>query len=435
MAQKNLLQIKTWDSRKPSVRLILVLAALSALIFGWYSVRRQIGNMLAELTLPTDPNAENTAALALNFSPDDPLANLLAANIEKDKFSLDESPENSVEGFKTVVRLSPNDYRWWIQIGRAFEQADKPENAEKAFLRAIELAPNYTIPRWQAGNFYLRQGREAEAFAQLNKAAENDAVYREQIFSIVWDFYEKDTGKLEQLAGNSPASRMTLAKFYAAKERAEDSLRIWNTLSDEEKKENKIVAELIARALFDKRFYQSAIQFVNQLEIEPDAKIETVQNAGFESPISDAKDAYFGWRVSTAEKAEVKLDPNQKREGKRSLRVLLNGFQGVELNSLYQIIAVQPSARYRLGFWLRTENLKSAGLPNLEIINPNDNRIITAGKPFPLGTNDWQQFQIEFTAPEKVEGAALRTARAYCGNACPIVGTFWLDDFKLERLK
>lgn len=409
-------------------------AVIFALVFGWFSIRRQFGSMLAELTLPTDPNALSTAAAALNLAPRDPLANLLAANVDKNISNL-KKPASWIEEFETVARLSPNDYRWWVELGRAFEQADEPVKAENAFRRAIELAPHYTIPRWQAGNFYLRQGRDAEAFAELNEAAENDAVYREQIFSIVWDYYDQDTGKVEQLAGNSPASKATLAKFYAAKGRADDSLRVWNSLSGEEKEENKLVAELITRALFDKGFFQTAVQFVNQLEIEPDAEIESVQNPGFEFPIADAKDAYFGWRVIGAEKVEVKLDPNKKHGGNRSLRVLFSGFQGVELHSLYKVIVVQPSARYRLSFWARTENLKSAGMPNLEIVNLNDNKIIGGGKSFPPGTNDWQQFQIEFTAPPSVEGVVLRTARSYCGNACPIVGTFWLDDFKMEKIK
>ena len=411
----------------------MVGTVLLALAFGWYSIRWQFGNMLAELSVSTDQNAKSIAAFAVSLAPSDPITNWFAANTERDIFT-PEKIENSLRNFENVVKLAPHDFRWWIQLGRAYEQADKPENAEKAMLHAIELAPNYTFPHWQLGNFYLRQGRDAEAFAELKKAAETNIVYREQVFSIAYDFYEKDTAKLEQLAGNSSEGKAGLAKFYAAKERAEDSLRIWNTLSEDEKQKHQDVAKIIAQALYEKRFFRSAVQFVSQLKIEPNAKAEAIENPGFETELGNEK-IYFGWRILPLEKIKVDRDRNHKHEGIWGLRVLFTGFAGIELYNIYQVAAVQPAARYRLSFWVRTENLKSAGTPLMEVVNANDDRIITVSKAFSSETNDWQQIQVEFTTPANAEGITLRLGRAYCGNACPIVGTLWLDDFNLERLK
>ena len=421
-------QIKILDSRKTSVRIVLVAVIIFALVFGWLAIRWQLGNMLAELTLATDQNAAEVAQLAVNFAPDDPLANWLFANTKT-------ANSDAVQGLEKVVRLSPNDFRWWIELGRAREQAEMPEAAEKAFQKAVELAPDYTFPHWQFGNFYLRQNRTDEAFAELKKAAENNSLYREQVFSIAWSFFEKDTAKLEQIAGDSAVGRADLAKFYAIKERPKDSLRIWNTLSEEDKKANATGANLIARVLYDKRFYREAIEFVRQIGIEPEAKAETIQNAGFEKPIGEAQDTYFGWRISPIAKMEVKLDANFKHEGNRSLRVSFNGYADATLYSIYQTVTVEPKANYRLSFWIRTENLKSGGTPNLEIYNAADSKNIATSAAFPVGTNDWQQIKIEFATPESAEAVALRTTRAFCGDACPIVGTFWYDDFKLERLK
>ncbi|HXH68743.1 MAG TPA: tetratricopeptide repeat protein, partial [Pyrinomonadaceae bacterium] len=333
------------------------------------------------------------------------------------------------------VKLSPNDFRWWIELGRAYEQAENIEGAEKAFVKAVNLAPNYTFPHWQLGNFYLRQNRSDEAFAELKKAAETNTIYRDQVLSIAWDYFNRDAAKLEQIAGNSPTVRAGLAKFYASKERAEDSLRMWNTLSEEDKQANSDAAKVIAQALFDKRFYRQAIEFVRQLGIEPDAQKETIQNAGFEKPIGEVKEVYFGWRVSPAEKMEIKLDPTQKSEGNRSLRVTFNGYTNPSLYNIYQIVTVEPSVRYRLSFRLRTENLKSGGTPELEIYNTLDEKSIVTSSSYPVGTNDWQQVKVDFTAPQNAEAVGIRTIRAFCGSDCPIVGTFWYDDFKLEKLK
>jgi tetratricopeptide (TPR) repeat protein len=422
------LMTKTLDSCKTSVRIGLVAAIILALVFGWLAIRWQLGNMLAELTLPTEPNAEDAARLAISFAPDDPLANWLFANTKT-------ATNDSAEGLEKVVKLSPNDFRWWVELGRAREQAENYEAAEKAFQKAVQLAPHYTFPHWQFGNFYLRRNRTDEAFAELKKAVENSTIYREQVFSIAWSYFDKDTAKLEQIAGDSPIVRADLVKFYAIKERPEDALRVWNTLSEEEKKADAAGANLIARVIYDKGFLREAIEFVRQIGIEPDAKSETIQNAGFEKPIGEAQDTYFGWKVAPIEKMEVKLDSTQKREGNRSLRVSFNGYADAALNNISQIITVEPSAQYRLSFWLRTENLKSGGTPTLEIYNPADTKNIATSAAFPVGTNDWQQLKIEFTAPQNAEAVVLRTTRAFCGNSCPIVGTFWYEDFKLEKIK
>jgi hypothetical protein len=426
-------QLKVFDARQLPVRVSLILAVIFAVSFGWMAIRWQLGNMLAELASLSDPNAREAAQLAVKLAPDDALSNWRLADSTKD--SQPGGSSAAVKDFENVVKLAPNDFRWWIELGRAQEQAENIENAEKAFLQAVNLAPNYSFPRWQLGNFYLRQNRSDEAFGELRKAAETNLIFRDQVLSIAWDFFDKDVSKLEQVAGDSSMVRAGLAKFYAVKERPEDSLRMWNTLSEEEKEANADAAKVIAQALYDKRFYRQAIEFVRQLGIEPDAQNQTFQNAGFEKPIGDFKEVYFGWRVSPAEKMEIKLDPTQKYEGSRSLRVTFNGYTNPSLYNIYQIVTVEPSARYRLSFRLRTENLKSGGTPELEIYNAIDEKSIVTSSSFPIGTNDWQQVKIDFTSPQNAEAVGIRTIRAFCGSNCPIVGTIWYDDFKLEKLK
>jgi len=426
-------QFKVLDSRQMPVRIGIIIAVILVLIFGWLAIRWQLGNMLAELASPSDANAKEIARLAVKLAPDDALSNWLLADLTKDSKS--GAASTAEKDFENVVKLSPNDFRWWIELGRAHEQAENFDAAEKALVKAVNLAPSYTFPRWQLGNFYLRQNRSGEAFEELKKAAETNVIYRDQVISIAWDYFGQDALMLEQVAGNSPTVRAGLAKFYAAKERPEDSLRIWNTLSEEEKQSNSDAANIIARALYDKRFYRQAIEFVRGLGIEPDAQSQTIQNAGFEKPIGDNREVFFGWRISPMEKMDIKLDPTQKSEGNRSLRVTFNGYVNPTLFNIYQIVTVEPSARYRLSFRLRTENLKSGGTPQLEIYNAIDDKSIATGSSFSIGTNDWQQVKIDFTAPQNAEAVGLRTIRAFCGSECPIVGTFWYDDFKLEKLK
>ena len=428
MPEKNQTQIEFLDARRLPVRIGLIAAILAAIVFGWFAIRWQLGNMLAELTVPTEANAKNIGLVAQRFAPGDALATWLVASTETS-----EKPETSLADFEKTVRLAPYDYRWWVELGRAREQSAAVESSEAAYLRAVRLAPEYSYPHWQLGNFYLRRERSEEAFAELKKAAQNNVIYRQQVFSIAWDFYDQDTAKIEEIAGNFPDAKVGLAQFYAVKQRAADSLRVWNTLTDEEKQKNQAVGKLVAQILFDKKHFRSAVEFVSQLGIEPKAEAEAVQNGGFEDAIGTQDATYFGWKVSTVEKMNVNLDASHKHGGNRSLRVSFNGFSNAQLHNVLQIVTVEPGGNYRLRFWLKTEDLRSGGTPVLEILEANESRIIASSKPFPSGSNDWQEIVIEFTADKDSEAVFIRTARAYCGDACPIYGAIWYDDFKLEK--
>jgi hypothetical protein len=414
-------------------RLILGVVLVLVALFVWFSVRWQAGNMLASLTSPGQPNAEEVSELSRRLAPSDPKPMWLAAATEKGNFS-PESLEKSVSLFEQVVRRSPNDFRWWIELGRAYEQAEQPDHAELAFRRAVELAPTYTFPRWQFGNFFLRQDRSDEAFTELRKTTERSNVYREQVFSLAWDYFDKDPQRVEALAADTPDVRAALALFYAARGSADNALRVWNTLNEEQKAVYVETAQKIARGLFEKQRYREAAAFAAQSGIDPESQLETITNGGFEKFVGSVDDTLFGWKVIRGDpKIDIAPDSSVKSEGARSLRVAFKGYTRTELHNVVQFVAVQPGARYRLTFMLRTDNLRSGGPPFVQIISGADNRGIAASEPFVSGSADWVPVTVEFTAPVDFDGVHIRTGRMYC-EECPIVGTLWYDDFRLTKL-
>jgi hypothetical protein len=422
------------DSRKPVVLVGLAAAVVVALVFAWFGVRWQIGNMLGELTSSNDPNIKEVSELALKLAPHDPLSYWLAANSERETFS-EESIERSLKLLEEAVRLSPNDFRWWIELGRANEQAERPENAESALRRAVELAPEYTFPRWQLGNFYLRQNRIDEAFAELMKTTEKSGVYREQVFSLAWDYFDKDPEQIERLMADTPDIRASLALYYATRNAPQDALRNWRMLTDEQKAADPQVPRSIAQGFHDKRFYTEAIEFSREAGIDPEAKSEAITNGGFEKFIGAAEDTLFGWRINRAERG-VYITPDSAvvREGNRSLRVVFRNFNNPEMYNITQVVAVRPGGRYRLSFWVRTEGLTTGGPPLVQVINGQTDELIEQSKPFPLGSQDWHQYTVDFDVPNDSDGVFIRTSRIYCGEQCPITGTFWYDDFALTRI-
>ncbi|MEO7539342.1 MAG: tetratricopeptide repeat protein [Pyrinomonadaceae bacterium] len=411
------------DSKNLRARAALLAVIVIALACGWITIKRQLGNMLATLTKPGDPNAAGIADIALSFSTGDPSAAWLKA-----------STNNDLAMFEQTVRLAPNDYRWRAEFGRVLEQDEQPGRAEAEFKRAVELAPSFAFPRWRLANFYLRQDRVDEALAELKIAARNNQAYREQAFSLVWDLFKKDPATVETLAGDEPAARARLAYFFAGRGRPDEAVRIWNTLSEQDQKTNDVLAKGMAQGLYEQRRFAEALEFSRQAGLDPDSLPETVTNSSFEKGLNESTDSRFGWQVVRNDpKFDVIADPRVKQDGNRALRVTFRNFNKPELYNISQTVVVTPSTRYRLKFWVRTENLKSAGTPLVEIINANDDRLVARSSAFPSGTNDWQELTVDFMAPANSNAVNIRTARAYCGEGCPITGIFWYDSFELVK--
>ncbi len=421
------------DPKSLRSRLLLVVVIVAAVALAWFGIRWQSGDMLANLTSPTDPNAAAIAAFAQRLAPADPLASWLRGSAVDDVTP--ENPVPSLESFEQTVRLAPFDYRWRVDLGRALEQDDQIDRAEAEFKRAVELAPSYAYPRWHLGNFYLRQDRVDEAFVQLRKATENNTEYREQVFSLAWEYFDKDAAQIEKLAGDLPETRASLAYFFAAHGHAADALRNWNLLSDGDKSANYTIGKGIALGLYQQRHFAQALEFSKQNGNDAGANAGVVTNAGFETPITDVGTSWFGWQITRNDpKIELAADTKVKHLGDRSLKVTFRSYIKPSLANIVQTVVVEPKTRYHLRFFVRTENLKSVGGLMIETANANDDKSIVQSKPFQMGTNDWQEVNVEFTTPDNCDGIQIRTVRSYCGDSCPINGTFWYDDFELARL-
>ncbi len=413
-------------------KLILALALIASLGLCWVGIRDQLGSMLASVTPPGAEGAADVARNARWLAPTDPMTKWLEATVARQVFS-PESTENSTRAFEDAVRLSPYDYRLWLEAGRAYEQAAKYDKAELAITRAVELAPLYAYPQWQYGNFLLRRDRYDEAKTHLRLATRRNHPYREQVFSLAWDLFDKDPSKVEELAYDEPDVLTGLTLFYAARGQAAEALRAWVRLDDAERARNPQITAAIAQGLYDRRYFAEALEFSRQIGSDAESAPETVTNAGFEKLVPGGADAgFFNWKLSRTDgKIDISQDGSVKHSGSRSLKIGFKGYTKPDLYAAGQTVVVAPGRSYRLTAWVRTENLRSAGGPQLEVVNARDDRIL-ATKALPQGTNDWQEIYLDIVVPGDSTGITIRTARGFC-DGCPITGTLWYDDVALSK--
>jgi tetratricopeptide (TPR) repeat protein len=423
MSDLLIINIKTPLAKAAVIAIGLVLAAAV-----FYAVRWQVGNMLGELTGFDDPNAVMAAEYAVALAPSDPAGHELMGRVSYD-------PAASIESLRRSVLLAPNDHRRRIEYGRALEQNDNVAEAEAEFRKAVSLAPSYASPRWHYGNFLLRQEREADALAELKIAASDNAEYRDQVFSLLWEYFGKDPIKIEEVAGESPAAIARLTYFLAARGAADESLRNWDRLSQPDRTANSDLAKAVALGLFGQRYFRQALEFAKQYGIDDTTEANRITNPSFERAIDQAEETLFGWKITRGDpRLDVVQDSRVKKSGSRSLRLTFKGYNKTALSAVFQYIVVNPGKRNVLRFSLRTESLRSSGLPLIEIVDATNDRSLARSAAFPSGTNEWQEVAVEFVVPPTSNGIYIRTIREDCGVDCPITGSLWYDDFDLVQL-
>lgn len=424
------------DLHAPKRRALLLIPVILALVGVWFAIRWYTGNTLAEYGPGLEEGGIEAARSAVRLAPRDPLPRWRLARLEEKSFASNQL-DAAVRHHADAVSLSPNDYRLWMDFGRVLEESGNGAHAETALRHAVELAPAYSYPRWYLGNLLLRAGRTNEAFTELRVAAESAYQLRPQVFSLALQVFGEDSEAIKNAIGPSTELRVQLTSYLIGNRRLDDALRLWNSFSPEEKKEQHMIGEEVLKALAAAKRFRAALEIAR--ELAPEDKTKPVMNqffnGGFEMAYGPSGAGVFGWQITTVPQAQASMDSSQYHSGARSLRLVFKSTSNLALNTVAQLVVVEPQAQYRFECYVRTEELRSAGTPTFEIVDETDGTVLGASAPLSAGTKNWLQLTIDFGTRANTEAVRLRINRASCGQdpVCPIFGTVWYDDFNLQR--
>ena len=423
--------------RNPVVRIVLLLLLLGAAVWSYFAVRWYIGNTMAEYFNAAQSNLQ-VAEAAVAFAPNDPLTHWRIAQVSQKVLPLDQLPKAIAE-YERAVSLSPNDYRFWMALGTAQEQAGDSTKAEQALRRAVTLAPSYAYPRWYLGNLLLRSGRYEEAFKELRLAAEADTELQPQQFNFLWAIYSEDLEGLKKAIGESSLTRAQFALYLLSRQRHDDGLRVWDTLSADEKKTNRETGDAIVANLVTAQRYHDAMRVWNDIAANERYRIEVgkVFDGSFEEAINYGPAMAFGWQVKGAPQLQIGIDPTKSNGGSRSLRLVFRVGGNLEKLDVAQLVPVEPNSEYDFEYYFATEKLETGSAPMVQILDARDGAVLATSPQAPSGSNPWTRLNLPFKTAAKTEAVSLRVVRTTCSNEetpiCPIFGSIWYDDFSFKR--
>lgn len=418
-------------------KLMMIFVVTLALLSSWFVVRAYVGNTMAEYFQADDRRLE-TAQSAVSLAPNDPFTHWRLAHVIQNELPPDQI-SRSVAEYEKAVSLSPNDYRLWMDLGAALEQQGESEKAELAIRQAVNLAPSYAYPRWLLGNLLLRSGRYDEAFAELRLASDRDNSFRPQLFNFAWQLNKDDFHSLTAAVGETAEARAQFSKYLIERGRFDEGLRLWNALTESEKRANKPAADAIIATLVQSKRFHQAMTVWNDIApgVTYRAEIDHVIDGGFEDDVAHDPGAAFGWQVQATPQLQTGIDPRQGHSGTRSLRLLFQVRARIDQMKVSQLVPVQPDTEYEVECYVKTEKLQSAATPVIFIGDAGDRKNLATSEPAPDGNNDWQRVALSFKTGAKTEAITINVDRASCGDnqVCPIFGTAWYDDFNLKRRK
>jgi tetratricopeptide (TPR) repeat protein len=415
---------------------VLLLPALLAILGAWFAVRWYVGNTIAEYAPEVTEGGIDLARMAVRWAPGDPLTHWRLGILEEEVFSA-QNMTAAVSEYQEAVRLSPNDYRFWTELGRALEASGDRDSSEKALRRAVELAPAYSRPHWYFGNLLLREGKFDEAFQQLGHAAESDDQMRPQVFNLAMQVFGGDVNEIARVACGSPAARLQFAIYLAKAGRVDDAMRLWGTISPSDRQAQKDLSKELEKELAQAKQFHALLAVMR--EIDPDTPLPAPGqffNGGIESDLKFPGANTFDWMIEARASAQASADSNA-HSGQKSLRIVLRAPRNLDKIPVSQTVVVEPGTQYRFECYARTSDLVSGSTPALVILDAVDGAALAASTPLPSGTNDWQRVTFDFTTKPQHDGITLGFYRAPCSTEaqiCPIFGTIWYDDFSLQRI-
>jgi tetratricopeptide (TPR) repeat protein len=340
--------------------------------------------------------------------------------------------DDAIRDLKSAIGVRSSDYRVWMQLGSAYMQAGNYSEAHRSFERAIELAPNYSRPRWSMGNFLLENNDVDRAFTYLSQAAEREKDRIPDLIETALSRFTDAAALDKAIQLTSPEAQKRAALYFI--EYRIDSRRSENFLSGPELGDDE--KQTYVWLFIDKKKYRTAYriwasQSRNLGRVPPEGGL---LNGSFEE-LMDRINSGFGWVVDhNAQNITVRLTEGAASDGQRSIEVEFNGNSDPAREILSQMFVAQPNTNYTFSFSAKVENeFVSGGLPVIEAKDVDEGRSLALFQDLTRSDGKWKTYSATFRTSPNTSALRISLRRAGCeATQCPAFGKLALDNFVLQ---
>ncbi len=352
----------------------------------------------------------------------------------------------AIDDYRHALSLNPRLGRAWVDLAGCYEQLLKFEESEGALEKAFAVHPYSPLIRWQAGNFFLRQGNLPRMYECFKTASRYDRHKLGMAIELSWKIEPNREDILQKLIPDDLSSNMSYLDFLVKRNELNLAGLVWQRLLKSSMKAEfdftpSAVFKYIDRLLVENRVREALTVWDDTLRKartgltdtrrkEPDIE-NFIWNGSFEKKVLLGG---FDWRYSNTEALQFQIDASNRMTGLKSLHIK---FGGANLSSgfLSQIVPILQPGSYMLDFCLQTENLTTDRTPYLSIQGYPNARDVSARSGLFPSTTAWRKVSVPFYVPEGCKAARviLRRDRSLKFDN-KIEGTLRVDAFSIRRV-
>jgi len=340
-------------------------------------------------------------------------------------------PERAVDECRKAAELNPYSSSAWLDLAQAYYSVGNKQLNNAAVHKALEVDPTTPDTAWNAANFFLLQGNTAEALKQFAVVLREEPSLVPPALNVCWQSLH-DVNRIQSILPPNSSVYLAFIKLLVSKGEFDSAHHVWLSLMKSEAPVDYHRCIFYIDNLIQSGDVSGASDAWKQLASKSQAFQAYSQPGNLITDGSFAQEilnAGFDWRYTPRPQIAVTLDAVEFHTGERSLRLVYS--ESGTNAGIYQYIAVQPTRRYRLSAWVRSESLETANGPTLVVSDGFENAIYGSTEET-IGTTPWHRVATDLRIRPETKLLILAVLRSPGDTS--IQGKFWVDDIKLEPL-
>ena len=348
------------------------------------------------------------------------------------------NPEAAVKELRAATRLNPHAAIYWAALAPACYAAGEGECAAQAWERAARTSPANPRMAWEAALYYTVNGPPQAAWPHFRRLLRLEPEQAARVFDLLLGAGDAPESIWREVADSADggvrlaflSSLVSHAQFPAAE-------RFWGEVAAAPGQLPLTAALGYVEDLLRRGHYRAAGQVWSHLQrtgvVAGASAASLVFNSGFEQPPLPAG---LDWHLPPQKYLAADSASPVAHGGGRALRLEFTVPSNAEYEPAYQFVPVAPGESYRLSAWVRSESITSDSGPRLRVEDPQCPACLSLASAGTVGTQSWQQMELQFRAPATGEMIRLSLWRPRSRSfPMEISGQFWLDDVRLEPSK
>ncbi|MBZ5584599.1 MAG: hypothetical protein LAQ30_20780 [Acidobacteriia bacterium] len=402
---------------------------ISALILGGILVIYPSAGIVSETWFPDDERIERISCRFLLCAN-----SVVVQSARRQLWSQEkDGPQRAIDTFRLALQRDPHDPSRWADLGEAFLEAGRKEEARYCYTQVRATAPHRPTFLLRVASFYFQVGEARNALAITAGILKSVSGYDSVIFSEYTRLVDDIGDVLRYGMPEDRRASQAFLRYLLQAGRLDDAQRTWEWTAAHGFADDALAGEY-AQFLIQRQLPEAAAAaWMRHLGTRSGDYLRTeyLFNGDFESPATATP---FDWSVLPVEGVEVARDSALPYSGQWSLRISFPGIANLAYAGVSQMAVLKPGA-CRFQACVRTDSITTDQGIRFRIVDTEAPARLDLTTGQFTGTTAWTRIEQRFVVPLGTRIVQVQVVRQPSMNFDnKLGGTAWIDGVKLTRM-